>query len=354
MFTAAIRTASFALASVAVLGAQPAPESKPASAPSAQPVATSPAPTPAAKPAVPSDPLAPLLAKPLYQFTEAETGLYLKHLQATEPDLRKRIVHLARKNIGQPYELYLLGEMPFETYDAQPIYCLGKSDCLVFTEHMYAMALSSDWTGFIRLLQRIRYRDGYLGVATRNHYTEADWNISNRWLVHDLTTELAGEKAAKFEEKIDRSKFLLGRYGLKTSIPVEDHHDTFIALADLALALPHLQDGDFVNVVRASIRPGGHPNTDVYGGNAWVGHTGLIAHGADGTVHLIHSAEPAVREEPIADFIARSLKNAEAPGAKQRLLGFKFLRLEADPLANLRKIDGDQTPRVTLPNGAGF
>ena len=88
---------------------------------------------------------------------------------ATEPDLRKRILHLARKNIGQPYELYLLGEMPFEPYDPQPIYCLGKSDCLVFTEHTYAMALSHNWPSFMRMLQRIRYRDGHLGVATRNH-----------------------------------------------------------------------------------------------------------------------------------------------------------------------------------------
>ncbi|MEI8090196.1 MAG: N-acetylmuramoyl-L-alanine amidase-like domain-containing protein [Opitutaceae bacterium] len=305
-------------------------------------------------PVAATDPIAPLLVKPLYQFTEAETGLYLAHLQATEPDLRRRIVHLARKNIGQPYEIYLLGEMPFETYDPQPIYCLGKSDCLVFTEHIYAMALTRDWTGFIRLLQRIRYRDGHLGVASRNHYTELDWNHSNRWLVRDLTTELAGAKAVPYEEKIDRAKFLLGRYGLKTFAPIELFRDTYIPLDALAAALPHLRDGDFVNVVRASISPGSHPNAEIYGGNAWVGHTGLIAHGPDGTVHLIHSAEPAVREEPIAEFIARSREKAAAPGAKQRLVGFKFLRLSDDPLAQLRQLDGPDAPRVTLPNGAGF
>ena len=109
-----------------------------------------------AQPAAPVPPA----DKPLYQFTEAEVGPYLGHLQATEPDLRKRIVALARKNIGQPYELYLLGEMPFETYDPQPLYSIARSDCLVFAEHTYAMALTRDWTGFMRLLQRIRYRDG--------------------------------------------------------------------------------------------------------------------------------------------------------------------------------------------------
>ena len=146
----------------------------------------------------PANPLASLAAKPLYQFTEAEVGPYLAQLHATEPDLRQRVVHLARKNLGQPYELYLLGEMPFETYDPQPLYSLTRSDCLVFAEHTYAMALSRDWTGFMRLLQRIRYRDGHLGVATRNHFTETDWNPSNRWLLHDITTELTGATPVKF------------------------------------------------------------------------------------------------------------------------------------------------------------
>jgi hypothetical protein len=55
-----------------------------------------------------------LIDKPLYKFNEAEVDKYVAFLSATEPNLRKRIVHLARKNIGQPYEIYLLGEMPFE------------------------------------------------------------------------------------------------------------------------------------------------------------------------------------------------------------------------------------------------
>src|SRR6476660_9930240 len=70
--------------------------------------------------------IAKLDEKPLFKCTAAEGDQYWKFLSATEPELRKRIVHLARKNIGQPYELFLLGEMPFEPYDPQPIYCLGK------------------------------------------------------------------------------------------------------------------------------------------------------------------------------------------------------------------------------------
>jgi hypothetical protein len=296
--------------------------------------------------------LATLIDKPLFKFTESEVDMYLKFLSANEPDLRKRIMLLARKNIGQPYEIYLLGEMPFEPYDPQPLYCLGKSDCLVFTEHTYAMALSHNWPSFMKLLQRIRYRDGRLGVATRNHYTEADWNISNRWLVEDITAELAGDSAVTFNETIDRSKFLKNRYHLDVSIPIEKHTDIYLPYDQIGRAKSKLQDGDFVNVVRGTVKKGA-PLNEIYGGSAFVGHTGLIGHGRDGEVHLIHSSEPRVREESIDEYIARSTKdNAEKDAAgKARLVGFKFLRLRDEPLKNLKEIDGEDAPRVTLPSG---
>jgi hypothetical protein len=296
--------------------------------------------------------IANLLDKPLYKFTETEVDAYLRFLDGSESDLRKRILHLARKNIGQPYELYLLGEMPFEPYDPQPLYCLGKSDCLVFTEHTYAMALSDNWPSFMKLLQRIRYRDGKLGVATRNHYTEADWNISNRWLVEDLTAKLAGDSGVKFSETIDRSKFLKKRYGLAVDIPIEKHDDIYLPSEQIHRAKSQLQDGDFVNVVRATAKPGA-PENEVFGGSAFVGHVGLIGHVPNREVHMIHSAEPTVREETLDDYIARSTKDLAAKDAvgKPRLVGFKFLRLRDEPLKNLQEIDGADAPRVTLPSG---
>jgi hypothetical protein len=293
--------------------------------------------------------------KPLYQFTEPEVGTFIGQLQASEPDPRKRLMQLARKNIGQPYELYLLGELPFEAYDPQPLYSIGKSDCLVFVEHTYAMAFSRDWTGFMRLLQRIRYRAGQIGVVTRNHFTETDWNPSNRWLVRDITAEVAGTKVMNFDEKIDRSRFLLKRYQLKVEIPVENHRETYLPYAEIALATAQVLEGDCIEIVRGIVKAG-TPANDTFGGSAWIGHVGLVAKGSDGSLHIIHSAEPAVREETINQFIAReTAHNAERDAAgKARLLGFKFLRLEKDPFANLKQIDGPNAPRVTLPGGGGL
>ncbi|MBN1854428.1 MAG: DUF1460 domain-containing protein [Pirellulales bacterium] len=293
-----------------------------------------------------------LMAKPLHQFTEMEVDIYLRFLHAVEPDVRRRVAHLARKNLGQPYELYLLGELPFEPYDPQPIYCLAKSDCLVFAEHTYAMAIGNDWTSFMRLLQRIRYRDGQIGVVTRNHYTEADWNTSNRWLVRDMTGDLAKDRAVPFEQKIDRARFFKNRYHLAIDIPIQIHRDIYLSYEDIDLAKPSLADGDFVNIVRGIAKKDVPPN-ETFGSSAWVGHVGMIVLGDGGEPHLIHSAKPEVREEVLDDYIAAEAeKVAERDAAGQaRLIGFKFLRLENDPLGNLRQLDGPDAPKITLPAG---
>lgn len=287
--------------------------------------------------------------KPLYQCTEVEVGAFLAELHSAEPDLRKRIVRIARRNLGQPYELYLLGEAPFETYDPQPLYCLGKSDCVVFAEHTYAMALADSWPRFMALLQRIRYRDGQIGVLTRNHYTEVDWNISNRWLVTDITAEVAADKAVKFSQPIDRAAFFRNRYKIETKIPVQKWDDIYLPMDKLARADAALQPGDFVNVVRGVVLDPTKPPT-----GAFVGHVGLIGRAEDGTLTMIHSTEPQVREEPLAAYVARmKTDHAERDAArKPRLVGFKFLRLNADPLAELEKLDGPGAPKVTVPNGS--
>jgi hypothetical protein len=96
--------------------------------------------------------------KQIYQMSPQEAGAFIAEVRRSEPDLRKRIATIGRRNIGQPYKLNLLGEFPYELHDTLPMYSLSASDCLVFAEHTYAMALSSSWEEFFWTLQRIRYK----------------------------------------------------------------------------------------------------------------------------------------------------------------------------------------------------
>ena len=318
------------------------------------------------------DCLKQLKTKPLYKFTPQYLDIYLGYLQTIEPDLRSRIQHLARKCVGQPYQIFLLGEFPFEIYDADPLYSLDKSDCVVFSEHIYAMALSYDWKSFFAMLQRIRYKNGEIGMATRNHYTEFDWDVNNNWLVQDITEELAGDQTAWETTIVDRAKFL-SRWGIGQFIPVDTVNWSYIPYELLPKVIEKLQPGDFVNIVR------GNEN------NKWVGHVGLITVGEASIVNFLNSTSPKVEEEPLMGLYQNAqkfnedrrkyndevrLKNQKIMARNQKLrkknngmkspkekklistkpyfYGFKFLRLREDPLWELIKLEGPFAPKLKI------
>jgi hypothetical protein len=277
-----------------------------------------------APPAVASQPQAPvtietILQKQIYQMSPVEAGRYVAWVHQSEPDLRKRIAAIGRKNIGQPYTLNLLGEFPYEVHDNLPMFSLDHSDCVVFAEHTYAMALSQSWEEFFWMLQRIRYRDGVIGVATRNHYTEMDWNVANRWLVTDISAELAGAAGPSYSMTVDRARFLKTRHHTERNIPVETSRQAYVAKDQVAAIASQLQEGDFVNVISTR------------NGEYWASHVGLVVLGPDGQRHFLHSSEPQVREETFESFIARAAareeRNRKEGKNGQVLAGFKFLRL---------------------------
>jgi len=253
-----------------------------------------------------------LMYKPIYRMKPKEVDWYLAYLHEKEPDLQKRIVHLGRKNLGQPYQIYLLGEFPYELYDSQPLYELRKSDCVVFSEHTYAMALSSNWREFFRTLQRIRYKDGEIGMLTRNHYTIADWDRNNRWLMEDVTREVGGEQSAPLHQVVNRAKFF-SKHGIGQDIPKEEVADWYVPREVILKTMDRLQDGDFVNVIRGNEK------------SQYAGHTGLITKGPGGETYFLHSTPPKVREELLAEYLERT---------QERTLGMKFLRPRFEELKN--------------------
>lgn len=280
----------------------------------------------------------PVEQRPLYQLTEKQTEAAMIAARKSEPDLRQRLVALANRNIGQPYQIYLLGEAPFDMTDPQPVFNLEKSDCVVFTEHMLAMSLSDSFPQFLSVLQRIRYKDGHISCVTRNHYTEADWNKNNTWLLREITTEI-DPKALAYPIKTDRAAFFARTFNLKTDIPVEVGQEAYIPYDHMPEVRGQLRTGDIVNFVK-----GTSPKS------AWVHHLGIVEV-RDGTVWIIHSTDPRVRREPIDEFIGRAVDARDDLISKKKPygLGFKFHRLNDDPWANLRAIDGPDAPKVTVP-----
>ena len=306
--------------------------SSPPPRPPAPPVAAVPVVAPAvaevvapsvATPTAPALDLPALLGKQIYQMSPTEVNRYIAYMHQAEPDLRKRIAAIGRQNIGQPYVLNLLGEYPYELHDNLPMFSLQSSDCVVFAEHTYAMAMSQSWEEFFWMLQRIRYKDGVIGVATRNHYTEVDWNINNSWLVSDISAELAGPDGPSYPLTVDRARFLKTRHKTDSTLPVQITREVYVAKDKVAAVAAQLQDGDLVNVISTR------------GGQYWASHVGFIVVDANGQRNFLNSAEPQVREESFDAFFARTQaredRNAREGRVGQKLAGFKFLRLN-DPI----------------------
>jgi hypothetical protein len=252
-----------------------------------------------------------LKVAPLYSFNEKDVDAYLKFLTTDQKDPIARVMHLARKNIGEPYQIFLLGEGSYEVFDPDPMYCLEKSDCVTFVEHTYAMALSHDWPSFFRTLQRLRYKDGKVGMVTRNHESVADWNVNNAWLFEEVTGKLGGGKAATPMHLVWQPAKFFKQYGIGQDLPDVTINSTYIPRDKVESILSELKDGDVAQIVRGNAR------------EQYVGHFGLVALGKDGQVNMVHSAEPAVREQGILDYMEKNPKT----------LGFKFLRARSEPQA---------------------
>ncbi len=290
-------------------------------------------------------------ATPLFSLEPKQIDTFVGDLHAATPDIRERILKVAHRQLGQPYDIYLLGEFPFEVDDAQPLFELGKSDCVVFVEHTYAMSLGDDWAEFFGYLQRIRYIDGRIGVATRNHYTEPQWNVNNAWIVRDVTDEIAGDVAVPYNAKANVAKFLRNSFGTELDDWIIEHGTSYLPHEHLGRARGMLQDGDLVQIVRGTPPTGDGINGRFAG--AYVGHFGLVEIDDDGELWMIHSAAPAVRRERIADYAAASVaKNPEKIAAgKPQFLGFKFLAFREDAADNLKELDGEYAPIVRFaPN----
>ncbi len=238
------------------------------------------------------------------ELSEKQLDEYLGRLAREAPDIHNRLVTLARATRGQTYRLGPLGEYPYELYDPDPLYCLTASDCVTFVEQSLAMALAPDWPSFFQTLQRIRYKDGRIGMLTRNHFTEADWNRNNGWLLKDITKKLPG--AAPFHVRVNRAAFFK-QYKIDVPPGIEEFDDVQIPRDRLGTVLPLLHDGDIIEFVKSN------------NGQPYVGHLGFIVHWGDKAT-LLHATKPTVREEPLEDYVKKH----------DNIVGFKFLRLRPD------------------------
>lgn len=227
----------------------------------------------------------------------AEWTRLAARLDAADP--AARFVQATALFLGTPYVDGPLGEGDAGGPDPDPRCDFARADCVTFLEQSLALAVADPARpeSFASALDAIRYRDGEVGFAARNHYMVRDWIPANAWLVRDVTAEVGAGRLRRVERTIDRAAFLR-EHGAEPRAGLDEAMEMAVDIVpspELAAVAPALESGDLVFWVGKAE-------------GIFVVHTGLAVRGGDGELIFRHGSSRAGRvlDESLAEYAARS------------------------------------------------
>jgi len=149
--------------------------------------------------------------RPIYQMSNFEIDSLLTAVSAQNLTITERIRFYSERFLGMPYKLTCLGDGPYALYENWALVNFENTNCMVYCEHVLALSISDSWDNFFNNLQQIRYRDGIIGMRTRNHYTMADWLPENDWLLDDVSRKVGGKSTVTTTRTISHETFFKGK-----------------------------------------------------------------------------------------------------------------------------------------------
>lgn len=223
---------------------------------------------------------------------------------------QEKMVYYSQRFLGAPYELYCEGDGPYARYDTRPLLNLKRLNCMTYCEIVLALSLADYYEDFVNILQHIRYRHGIIGMASRNHYTMADWLPANSWCLEDVTQRVGGNDALLVTRTISHLRFFAGKGFTDLPVVFPDRQVTiaYIPLARLAAHQDSLRSGDIVALIQD--RPG-----------IFSAHMLLVIRDQRGLIFR-HASQSAGRvlDVPFAEYVAGLMKNP-------RYMGMSFMRV---------------------------
>ncbi len=167
--------------------------------------------------------------------------------------------------LGMPYDLNCSGDGPYALLETQPLVNFEQTNCMVFTEHILALAISDSWDNFFNNLQQIRYKDGIIGMRTRNHYTMADWLPENKWLLDDVSKKVGGNFTRQVTRTISHVKFFQKKSisDLRYVKPDRQMTIDYIPSENLQNIKNNLKVGDIGSLIYAG-------KTDIFSAHMWL------------------------------------------------------------------------------------
>lgn len=271
--------------------------------------------------------------KRYYKLNLDQIDLDIREISQKNLTNNQKMAYYSERFLGAPYELRCEGDGEYAKYEKWPLLNFKQVNCMTYCEIVLALSLSDYYEEMFNALQHIRYRYGIIGMATRNHYTMADWLPANAWCLDDVSRKIGGDDTAQLTRTISHQTFFAdkGITDIPVHLPERQVTIDYVPLAKLAQHVANLKSGDIVALIqdRAGI---------------FSAHMLLIIK-KNGQTCFRHASMAAgkVLDSPFDEYIADLLK-------KPKYLGMSFMRVKA----RIQWQDGVYTHgKFILPCGLG-
>jgi hypothetical protein len=246
------------------------------------------------------------LSKKLYQLTPREINTLIQKVIQKYSTTTEKITVYSELALKTPYARDCLGEGIEGRCDKDPLIDFTRVDCLTFCEQILALAVSRDYNGTLKNLQKIRYRSGITGFTTRNHYVMADWIPHNQWLLKNVTEEHCRSLCKEMVKTIDRRTFAVSKGCADTNDfpPAETVRIHYLPKQHLSSSTSGLKGSEIMVLI--TTREG-----------IFASHLGFIVKGNDSSLVFRHasSIHNRVIDEPFNQLCGRIMEDQHIAGA---------------------------------------
>jgi hypothetical protein len=247
-------------------------------------------------------------------MTEQQIDRLLTETSGKKLTITQRMNIYSSYFLGTPYAFTCVGDGKDALYEPYPLVNFDSTNCMAYCEHVLALSISDSWDNFFNNLQQIRYKDGLIGMRTRNHYTMADWLPENSWLLEDVTRKVGGMLTKQVTRTISHEQFFKnkGISDLRHVLPDRTLTIDVIPKQDLLKIRDNLKEGDIGALIFAD-------KDNIFSAHMW-----MVMNTAEGLV---------IRESTtrgMTTFDTPYDKWAKVIMASKRYIGISLMRVRAE------------------------
>jgi hypothetical protein len=182
----------------------------------------------------------------LSEMSNEQIDSLLSNVAQKQMTITEKMNYFSLFFLGTPYSFQCVGDGQYALVEPFPLVNFKETNCMALCEHVLAMSISDSWDNFFNNLQQIRYKDGLIGMRTRNHYTMGDWLPENGWLLENVSSSIGAGHTKSLTRTISHQTFF-AKKGIKDSrhvLPDREITIEYIPLSALKNIADKLRIGD--------------------------------------------------------------------------------------------------------------